>query len=267
MKKLLYPTIALLFIAGTTEVLQQLKTDAGRVYENTLSAVTSGYIYYPSTVRQVATTARLEIAKTLLPFIKEYTKSEDFKKRYAEWWRSVEPKKPMTAEERRAKRTQEGDANKKQADEQIKQMKQQIASTTDADTKKALEEGLKAYEEMQQQMNTPEMQEYQKTSAAYMDQADKDQAAKDMEDYNKLNAEWKEKQNPNVLIKKRLQTYLETVGSVDFTAKLVPYYGKQNFADPKYQSKPANWKLIYRAGKDVNDYAKPFVQQWVTELK
>ncbi len=266
MKKVFYAIAALAFIAGTTEVFQQLKTNAGAVQEHITTSIENGYLSYPSSCRTIAMAARLEIAKTLLPFAKEYTHSNDFKERYQKWWKAKEPNKPATLEERKANRLAEKKKSDQAADETVTQMKQQIASTTDPTIKKALQDGLKAYEEMQKQMATPEMQKSTAQMQASLEEAEKNEYLQDMDVYNREHAEWQRQQNPNYLLKQRFEKYLSTLATVDFNAKVVSGPGGRFFENHDYQTKPAEWKQIYRTGKDVNDYVKGFVQQWEKEL-
>ena len=69
--------------------------------------------------------------------------------------------------------------------------------------------------------------------------------------------------DPAVLVKKRLQEYLQLVATVDFAAKLTGSGKKQTFVNPVYEKKSLKWKAIYRAGKDVNDVVTAFVKDWL----
>ena len=70
-------------------------------------------------------------------------------------------------------------------------------------------------------------------------------------------------ENPAVLVKARLKEYLDIAASVDFNAKLTEVNKLKKFVNPTYEAKSLKWKAIYRAGKDVNDVAVAFVQEWV----
>jgi len=70
-------------------------------------------------------------------------------------------------------------------------------------------------------------------------------------------------ENPAVLIKARLKEYLDLVATVDFTAELKDVSRMKKFVNPAYEAKSLKWKAIYRAGKDVNDVAVAFVQDWL----
>ncbi|MEQ1675640.1 MAG: hypothetical protein ABL876_02990 [Chitinophagaceae bacterium] len=69
--------------------------------------------------------------------------------------------------------------------------------------------------------------------------------------------------DPAIIIKKRLQEYLQLVATVDFTAKLTGSGKKQTFVNPAYEKKSLKWKAAYRAGKEVNDVVTAFVKEWL----
>ncbi|WP_080056349.1 hypothetical protein [Spirosoma aerolatum] len=68
------------------------------------------------------------------------------------------------------------------------------------------------------------------------------------------------------LLKKRLQDFITLTETVDFEARLILMGRKQEFANPVYQRKPAEWKFLYRLGKAPVMEARMFAQQWLTEL-
>lgn len=78
---------------------------------------------------------------------------------------------------------------------------------------------------------------------------------------------WKQRfpEDPAVAVKSRLEAYLKLVSTVDFNAKLTEpdKYKIRKFANPDYESKSDEWKASYRAGKEVNDVTKAFVQDWL----
>lgn len=81
----------------------------------------------------------------------------------------------------------------------------------------------------------------------------------------KLNKGDNEKKYPaeaSDLIKKRLQDFLEISSTVDFDAELED--GK--FVNPDYEKKSPEWKMCYRAGKDVVLAAREEAQKWLDEM-
>jgi hypothetical protein len=71
--------------------------------------------------------------------------------------------------------------------------------------------------------------------------------------------------DPALLIKKRLQEFLQISATVDYSAKLTGSGKKQIFVNPVFEKKSLKWKAIYRAGKEVNDRVSLFVNDWLKE--
>jgi len=71
--------------------------------------------------------------------------------------------------------------------------------------------------------------------------------------------------DPSILVKKRLQEYLQLAATVDFNAALTApdKYKVVKFVNPVFEKKSYKWKAIYRAGKDVNDVVTSFVKEWL----
>ena len=73
--------------------------------------------------------------------------------------------------------------------------------------------------------------------------------------------------DPKLLVANRLKTFLEVSKDVNFSAQLVEKNGKKVFADPALEAKPAEWKMLFRAGKPATDAARAFAQKWLAELE
>lgn len=80
---------------------------------------------------------------------------------------------------------------------------------------------------------------------------------------------WEEQypENFNGLIRKRLQKMLDATVNVDFNAELITVGSRKIFAKPEYERKSREWKMAYRAGKEVTELTRAFAQQWLSELK
>ncbi len=67
----------------------------------------------------------------------------------------------------------------------------------------------------------------------------------------------------------RLEGFVTMAKSVDFAAQLTPCRGgrKQCFVNPAYESKNADWKRCYRAGRAYTTAAIAYAEQWLVELK
>ena len=68
--------------------------------------------------------------------------------------------------------------------------------------------------------------------------------------------------DPNILIKKRLEEFLEISGSVDFDAKL----NGRMFAKPEYEQKDDKWKMCYRVGRETVAAAREEAELWLKEI-
>ena len=87
--------------------------------------------------------------------------------------------------------------------------------------------------------------------------------------YNHQMAEWEKKYptNHNLYIKKRLLEFMEATKDIDFGAELKTVNGKKKFVNPEYERKDSRWKMAFRAGKEVVEPAREFVQKWIDEIK
>ena len=80
---------------------------------------------------------------------------------------------------------------------------------------------------------------------------------------------WKEEfpENIQLFVADKLRKMLEATKGIDYQATLVEKYGKKRFSNPAYESKNREWKMGYRAGKEVTEKARAFAKQWLDSLK
>ncbi|MCP1383558.1 hypothetical protein [Runella salmonicolor] len=102
----------------------------------------------------------------------------------------------------------------------------------------------------------------------------KSQQQKDLANAQERNVEYKKQtaildahSDFRPLLRQRLKNFIALCDEVDFNAKLVPSGRKQEFINPLYQRKPAEWKFLYRLGKTPVLEARAFAQEWLTDLK
>jgi hypothetical protein len=72
--------------------------------------------------------------------------------------------------------------------------------------------------------------------------------------------------NMKSMLRRKLDAFIATASSVDFSAQTAAVNGKQRFVDPKYEAKPGEWKMLYRAGKEPVGAALTIAKQWRQEL-
>ena len=73
--------------------------------------------------------------------------------------------------------------------------------------------------------------------------------------------------NHLLFVKIRLQQFLDETSDIDFNAVLTEKNGKKFFVNPVYERKSSRWKMAFRAGKEVIEPARAFVQQWINEIE
>jgi hypothetical protein len=74
--------------------------------------------------------------------------------------------------------------------------------------------------------------------------------------------------DPKVLVRRRLQEYLDLLLTVDFDAVTRRINGNVRiFENPRYEDKPPMWKLCYRAGRELNMIAQSEAREWLAELE
>ncbi len=72
--------------------------------------------------------------------------------------------------------------------------------------------------------------------------------------------------DPNVTLRRRLQSFLSATEDVDFAAVTHGEGGSRRFELAEYESKPPEWKMCYRAGPEATAAARAFAEQWLAEL-
>ncbi|HVU56775.1 MAG TPA: hypothetical protein VHD83_17050 [Puia sp.] len=221
-----------------------------------------GYLHYEGlgNIKGIVLNDRTGVAKDLMTFAKQYLNGPVFKAEYDKMRKAAHPVQPV-----------ENTKTKEQIrSEQIAELKKSIetmeglAKTMPADQKKSYQSSIDVYRKM--------LKDYQEPNNPTIEMMYEQQVGtnkRDIEDYNKTIKRWETEYptDSKQFVKARLQHYLEVAATVDFSAQLTEKYGKKRFVNPAYQSKSNEWKMIYRAGKDVYEQTKPFAEQWIKELQ
>jgi len=274
MKKLFIVLPVLYVIAGfytgqiiddrAKTLLQTLKLSEDNAKNTIFSDISSSSFYLPGIreLESIALNDRASQVEVVGKYVKDFTATEDFKKRYNEYRESRKPsppEKPKTVAELK----EENRNNLKKSIEEMKTTKSTMPADQQATFDKSikyLEEQLKSIDDPNNTMYTPEMDTYMQQ--AYQQQLD--QNRKDI-------AEWGANypaNNPNLLIKTWLNSFLEKSNGVDFNAKTaINENGRVLFVKQEYEKKDNLWKLCYRAGKETTEAARKFAQDWLKELK
>jgi len=223
----------------------------------------NGYLdhYGLKNIKNIAINDRPAIAKDLLAYTKQYVSSEEFKKIYQKWREDAKPEMDKLVPIRSLEEIQKEEIAK--IEKSIKDIEKSVKEMPD------MASAMKPLLDMQKQTlkdyKANPKHEYLvniKLGDEYSNKSKVDSHAERMK-------KW-EKNYPvevNKYVAVRLQEMLESTKDIDYNAQLVEKYGKKRFVNAKYEGKNTEWKQGFRAGKDVTEMARTFVQQWLNELK
>jgi len=221
----------------------------------------SGYLHYEglSNVKNLALNDRAMVAKDLMTSARQYLSSPTFKAEYDKMRAASRPTEP---EDRTQTKEQIRQTEVDKLKKSILAM-ETVAKSLPADQQKSYQVSTDALRKAMKDYQDPNNKTIE---AMYRNQLGDRQRelARHQEDTKKWETEYPA--DCKQFVRARLQHYLDIAGTVDFSAALVEKGGKKRFVNPAYQSKNNEWKMIYRAGKEVYEQAKVFIDQWVKEL-
>lgn len=242
------------------EFLKQLgitRTDANSKITN---SILGGYLdeHGVRNAKNIALGNRTAVTKNLLAYTKQHVNTPAFAKEYTALRENQKPtlnvaQTPEDMQQQMIAQSKKGiadlEASLKKADAANKKMFEDILLTA----KKQLQD----FEDP----NNKGIANYRKNYPSLV---------KTMEENNqKLLANWEIKYpaNRQQFIKGRLLQFLEETKDIDYNAELVTKNGKKYFVNKAYESKGNRWKMAFRAGKEVVEPAREFVQQWIAEIE
>lgn len=218
---------------------------------NTLSLAGKADVFKAATPQMRAT-----MVTAIATLGRAFVESADFKQRYSDH-REANGPDPLPAEQ-----TVES-IYKKQRDDYEKQVEgiRALYDEITPEQRKTLEAGfveMRAKFDEIEKDGRAELEASLKSQRAPLVQAH-DAAVKDFEKVFPSDSKQ--------LIANRLRTFLELSRDINFNAQLTDKNGKKVFADPSLEARPAEWKMLFRAGKPATDAARAFAQKWLAELE
>lgn len=252
--------LAFTFYASFLETLKIAKVDAEDGIWRSFSYGAYGGPM-SATWHNLAVPARVAMVKEIGSFARNYTRSDDFRKRYAEYREEQKPAapKPFVGVEGLKKEQRES------LTKSIRESRESLKNLT-GEVRKAMEEGIKNMETMLKEVDNPNNPMF----SPEMDNMLKQGWDQENQNYQQSLAAWNKEwpESPTSLIRSRLTYFLDLSSTVDFGAKL----GKgpnstMVFLNPAYESKPSDWKLLYRCGKESVEAARGVAREWLVELK
>lgn len=206
----------------------------------------------------IAVTERATVTKNLLQYTKQFVNGEAYRKAYTKLKEQNKPtqNKLQTPEEMRKGLIDSYTKAVNQAEESLKK--------ADVSVKKIFEEVLVQSKKQLKDAQDPNNEMIKNYQSNYESMVKMNETA-----YQQQLEKWEEDYPTNHLlyVKRRLQQFLDETQSIDFNAELTERNGKKIFVNPAYERKSNRWKMAFRAGKEVVEPAKAFVQEWLKEIK
>lgn len=243
-------------------ILQKIDTNEDNV-KNIIWSNCSGPGFYfpnPRDLKNAAGGDKVSIVKVVGEYVKNFTKSEDFKNRYLKYREDHKPQPPEKPQSVDSLKKQQKDNLTKTIEELEKQKK-----NATGDMKKYFEESIKTCKDMLAEVDNPDNPMYNKSMQDMMNQQYEEsiknykQSLKQWETDYPLDSKW--------LVKKWLNEFLDKSEDVDFNAQIMERNKTKIFARQDYENKNETWKVCFRAGKEATVAARDFAKSWIAELK
>ena len=263
----LFGTICFFILAMKAEKLAadvwtQLGIPVPQAHMDIKNSFLQGYLDYTGAknAKNIVMGNRVAVVNQLVEYARKHSKSEEFKTAYAKYRTALIPPAPEPLVET----VESIRAFEKTRLEQALKMAEQNLNSTNPKIKNGAPARIESIKKELAALDDPNNPNIKRRL---------DQNNKSNELYMKLHAQEIEKFNvkfpedPNVLLKRRLEEILAITADVDYEAALTEAHGKKVFVNPVYEKKPKDWKLAYRAGKAATDAVRAAAEKWLAELK
>ncbi len=249
--------------ADSIAALKKLGISEDEARQSVWYSLSGGYFSYPAkpSLKQVPPAQRAALVTLIGKFARAYAESDSFLenyRKYREERKPTPPDAPTTAE-------QDRQAMKEQYQRSIKET-EEVMSSMPLEQKRAMEETLNMMKEQLKALDNPDNPMFSKEVNSIKQQG----YQAERQDYNSRLAVWIKSypESPNQMIQLRLKQFLSESAGVDFDAKLKRRAdGKMIFENPAYESKPPQWKLCYRLGRETVEAARSFANQWLNDIE
>jgi hypothetical protein len=223
-----------------------------------------GYLFTAGVgnLKNIVTGDRVAVAKEILIACKKQVEGEEFRQEYNEYRKRVKPVVPTSCTKEKIR--QELVLNYEEAVRNNQGLVNLALTMRNEDMKKSAEKSIVKCRKILDEVQTGNS----KLITEQMIYADM-RYKTEMEVYKRHMSEWEQNfpADSRQLIKKRLERFMRLTKDIDFKASTKVVRGKKIFTDPLYERKPAEWKMGYRAGKEVMQTARAFAAEWMKELQ
>jgi len=215
-------------------------------------------MYGVKNAKNIALGNRKAVVLDLLNYTKKHVKSAAFIKQYNAMKNSYKPKETITETPEQYKAS-----NITRARGFVTDMEASLKKA-DASMKALFEKSLADARKNLKEAEDPKDKQYVRYAKNYPGMV---KIFKD--GYDRQMVDW-EKQYPTnhlLYVNMRLQEFMDETKDIDFGAELIAKNGKKYFVNRDYERKGSRWKMAFRAGKEVVQPAREFVQKWMDEIK
>jgi hypothetical protein len=254
------------FMSYTTKkITNDLWKQLGMAEPDGKKSISTGFLqgyfnsYGAKNAKNVALGNRTAVVTDLLNYTKQYVTSQAFIKEYEKFRENMKPQPPEPM------KTKESIREKyiKDAETGITNIEKILPSITDAKNKKALTDQIA--------IQKKQIEDYKFPNSKTIEiswQGEQNNFKWRNDEYLKSVKQWEADYPENHLqmVKARLLKFLEITKDIDYNAALTERNGKKILTNPKYEAKNAQWKMAFRAGKEVTETARTYAQQWLKEL-
>lgn len=242
------------------DFLKQLgiaKTDADKRISGSLLG---GYVnaYGLQHAKNIALGNRTAVVKDVLDYTKKFTASDEFRKEYIALKQSNKPVKYIMQAPEDMRREMIDQYRKSIAELELS------AKKADASTKNILESILAESKKQLEAAEDPDNKLIRNYAGNYPQMAASYQQA-----YEEQLAVWESKfpANEMLYVRQQLIKFMDETRNIDYGAELISKNGRKYFENPQYERKNNYWKMGFRAGREVVEPARQFIEQWLQEIK
>jgi hypothetical protein len=247
-------------------VLTQLGISPEAAPKGVWYSINSGTFSLPRTtqLKNLPKSEQAKAGRDLMAYAKSVTATPEFLQWYKEEKEGRKPSPPEPYKSMADQKKEMKESMSKSIAETEKGIAQMGSDQKDLakmmrETVASMKEQMKSLDDPKNPMFTPEMEKMNKDMYDQTVAAHKAKVAE-------WEAEWPP--TPDRLVAGRLNEFIALTKEVDFNAKLTDGpKGLKVFADQAYESKPSQWKMCYRAGKEASDAARQSAEQWLKEMK
>jgi hypothetical protein len=245
------------------DIWKQLGLATPDAHLNINNSFLQGRLYYfgAKNAKNVATDDRAAVVNQLIAYAQKYYGSPEFKTSYKN---SREKFKPAEPQELPVPTEEQVKAEERNRLEQQLKVAEGNLNSPNSKIKNSAPHAIDNIKKQIQALDEPNNPTIKRRldNANRMNDAIRNKYKADIQKF-----ETRYPEDPQILLKKRLQEVLDITADVDYAAELKEgYQGKKVFVNPAYEKKPAEWKLAFRAGKPVTDAVRKAAQEWLSKL-